>query len=294
MTTTSPCPVGEEPDPAQDERAHQELAQLGVGLEERSQARVLDAEDAQPPLRAAAHERAAVGEHGHLAGELVHVVNGDRLLGRSPGMNDLELALEDDVERDVAVALLEDDVAVLESLLDAERGHARHLLGRERREHLRAPRLGVERVRNALHDGSLRRKELIVGVAISPRLADLARSDDGVLRGAKVRRCVPVRRVVAAADVAAGQADPQMNPPSADGEAVFAARGRPMRVSRRFGRDVRAGVREIDAIVGFHRATIGTQRRSGEDRWSSQLNGVLVAVLATHNPTSYAGTSEAT
>ena len=47
-------------DAPQDERAHEDLAQLGVGLEQRAQALVLDAEDAQrPPSRAAAHERCA-------------------------------------------------------------------------------------------------------------------------------------------------------------------------------------------------------------------------------------------
>ena len=107
-------------------------------------ARVLDAEDAQAAPGAPAHEGRAIGEHAHLAGELAGPVDRDRLLELASGVNDLELAIEDDVERNVALALLEDDGPVLECPLDAERGNARELLRGERGEHLRAPGFDVD------------------------------------------------------------------------------------------------------------------------------------------------------
>jgi hypothetical protein len=139
-------------------------------------------------------------------------------------MNDLELAIENDVEGHVVVALLEDDLAVFENL----------------------------RVGSPCGIGSLRRKELVVGIAIGPGLAELAGRNDRVVGCAKVCRCVAVGRVVAAADVAAGQADPEMNPLITRFEALFAACGRAMSPSRHLTRDVCAGIREIDVVVGLH------------------------------------------
>ena len=54
-------------------------------------------------------------------------------------------------------------------------------------------------------------------------LPALEGADDRMRRVAGVGACVTVRRVVAAADVAAAQADPQMQPPTPDSETVFAA-----------------------------------------------------------------------
>src|SRR5262249_13179578 len=54
-------------------------------------------------------------------------------------MHDLELPLEDDVERDVVVALLPHERAGVERLLARIRRDARHLRGVERGEHLVPP-----------------------------------------------------------------------------------------------------------------------------------------------------------
>ena len=67
----------------------------------------------------------------------------------------------------------------------------------------------------------------LVDEAPRPVLAGLERADDRVLGRARVRRGVAVGRVVAAADVAALEADAQVQPEAADGEAVHAARRPP-------------------------------------------------------------------
>src|SRR3954451_11108553 len=63
----------------------------------------------------------------------------------------------------------------------------------------------------------------LVDVAPRPVLARLERADDRVLLGARVRGRVTVGRAVAAADVAALEADPQVDPLAAAGEAVLAS-----------------------------------------------------------------------
>src|SRR3954453_19259906 len=62
----------------------------------------------------------------------------------------------------------------------------------------------------------------LVQVAPAPRLARLGRAHDRVVRLVEVRRGVAVRRVVAAADLAALPAQPQVNPRRADLQALLA------------------------------------------------------------------------
>ena len=104
-------PAREEPHAPQDERAHEDLAELGVGLHERAELRVLDAQArAGAAARARTSERRRC-EHAHLAGELAGPVDRDGLLDRSARMDDLDLAFEDDEERDVLVPLVEEELA---------------------------------------------------------------------------------------------------------------------------------------------------------------------------------------
>src|SRR5438067_521622 len=63
----------------------------------------------------------------------------------------------------------------------------------------------------------------LVWIAIGPILAGLVRSNGGVLRLLEVLRRMLVRRIVAAADVAARHAKPQMDPFATAGEALLAA-----------------------------------------------------------------------
>src|SRR5262245_41707488 len=68
------------------------------------------------------------------------------------------------------------------------------------------------------------REESIVGVAIRPGLANFAGRDDGMVSRSIVRGCVPMRRVVAATDVAARQADAQVDPTAANRQTFRASR----------------------------------------------------------------------
>src|SRR5262245_46495729 len=62
----------------------------------------------------------------------------------------------------------------------------------------------------------------LVDVAPGPVLSGFQRADDRVGARADMCCCVAVRRVVAAPDVAAGEADAQVEPSAARAEAVFA------------------------------------------------------------------------
>jgi MarR family len=63
----------------------------------------------------------------------------------------------------------------------------------------------------------------VVDVAVPPVLSRLIGLDEGVVGAVEVGGGVPVTGVVTAADVAAGHAHPQVDPPAADAQAVFAA-----------------------------------------------------------------------
>jgi hypothetical protein len=63
----------------------------------------------------------------------------------------------------------------------------------------------------------------VVGKAIQPPLAGFERSDYRMVFVAGVRSRVSILGIVAAADVAAGHAESQMNPTVSNGEAFLAA-----------------------------------------------------------------------
>ena len=77
----------------------------------------------------------------------------------------------------------------------------------------------------SLYPPGARVKIHLVDEAPAPVLAGFERLHDGVLRGTKMLRRVPIRRIVAAANVPADHAEPKMYPLRADPEAVFAAVG---------------------------------------------------------------------
>src|SRR5947208_4917889 len=63
----------------------------------------------------------------------------------------------------------------------------------------------------------------LVDVAPAPPFRGVVALDDGVAARVEVLRGVAVRRVVAAADVAAGPAEPQVHPPGTRLQALLAA-----------------------------------------------------------------------
>ena len=76
-------------------------------------------------------------------------------------------------------------------------------------------------LRGALHRGNHHRD--LVGEAPGPVLARLERANQRVLDALGVCRGVAVRRVVATADMAALEADAEVKPLAANGQAVLAA-----------------------------------------------------------------------
>ena len=83
---TFPKPAADQRKPAQDERAHQDLAQLGVPRHQRAQAFATQLEKLARLGDASEHQTALPGNHRHLAGEFARPVCGDwRVLRRSLG-----------------------------------------------------------------------------------------------------------------------------------------------------------------------------------------------------------------
>ena len=69
------------------------------------------------------------------------------------------------------------------------------------------------------------RQRDLVDVTPGPTLAGLVGSHQGVARVVEMLRRVPSRRAVAAADVAAAQAEPEVDPAQSRLQALLAARG---------------------------------------------------------------------
>src|ERR1700712_2714110 len=82
----------------------------------------------------------------------------------------------------------------------------------------------VARDRPALRRAALAKVERhFIHIAPAPALRRVIALDDRVARGVEVGGGVPVRRVIAATDVAAGPAEPQMQPDRADLQALLTA-----------------------------------------------------------------------
>jgi hypothetical protein len=84
--------LGHQGDTSQDERPHEDLAQLRVALNERPEVVAVDGNDRTVARHPCSDETATGGKHVDLTGELARVVNGDWLLTIPDGPDDLELA----------------------------------------------------------------------------------------------------------------------------------------------------------------------------------------------------------
>ena len=132
-------PMREQLHAAEDERAHQDFAQLRVGLHERQQPLAAHFDDRARHRRARAGERAATRQHVHFTGELTRPVDGNERFG-GVGTDDLDFAFDDHEERDEALALLDEHFTAFDRTHVAMRGDARDLRGGERRKHQIQPR----------------------------------------------------------------------------------------------------------------------------------------------------------
>ena len=96
----------DEPHAAQDERAHEELAQLGVVLDDPEQAFVLDRDHLAVLADPRAHGGAGAAQRAHLAPEAARRMDGHRRLAGDPRQHDLDGAGEHDEDASVPVARL--------------------------------------------------------------------------------------------------------------------------------------------------------------------------------------------
>ena len=103
--------AGDELAAAQDEGAHQDLAELAVGLHQRQQPLALDL-DHFPVLGAAQpHQAAAAREHVDFAGEVAGRVHDDELVAGRGRAHHVQRAARDDEERRVGAPDFEQDLA---------------------------------------------------------------------------------------------------------------------------------------------------------------------------------------
>ena len=126
--------AGDQLDAAQDERPHQDLAQLGVGLDEREQLLAIELDHFARLADAQARQRPAAGDHVAFAGELPGTVRDDERLGGAGGRKHLKLA----ADRRRRTARLWSPTSTSTSPRATARRRPwpaiRHLRGRERRK----------------------------------------------------------------------------------------------------------------------------------------------------------------
>src|SRR5438132_2779140 len=131
--------VGDQRHPAEDERAQEDLAQLGIGLHHLPQRVRRHLQELAVLAHPAANQGPAPGQNGRLSGELARSVEDrDRLLPAVDQVNDLHLAGDDDVEIARDVALVEQDGPARDAPALTALAQPLDLLGRQPRKHLRA------------------------------------------------------------------------------------------------------------------------------------------------------------
>ena len=128
--------IAEELDAAQDERTHQDVAQLGIVLHDRHQVRAIELDDFARLGRPCAHQRGTARQHVGLARELARPVLDDELVRGRPGAgaDDFHGAARDDEEGHPAIAGLDKDVAAFDGAGAAVPADARHLVNGEFRK----------------------------------------------------------------------------------------------------------------------------------------------------------------
>ena len=105
-------PVRNQLHAAEDERPHDDLAELAVGLHERQQAFAIELDHFAGLDRPCPHERAAAGEHVGFAGELARSVCDDHCVSspcRWP--DDFHLTFRDHEKRDDGLTDVEEHLA---------------------------------------------------------------------------------------------------------------------------------------------------------------------------------------
>ncbi len=91
---------------SQNERAHEDFTQLGIGLDNRAKILVVDGEDLAFLADAGAHHAGDAAQRTHLSGKLARRVHNDRHFTDHAGTHDLDASREDDEKSAVTFARL--------------------------------------------------------------------------------------------------------------------------------------------------------------------------------------------
>src|ERR1700675_3393148 len=105
--------AADELQPAEDEGAHENLAQLGVLRDERPQSLSAQLEKLTRLSDAAAHQGAPPGDHRHLAGELTGAVRCYGALAIKLRLDNFHASGKEDEKRDVHVTGLKQDFSLV-------------------------------------------------------------------------------------------------------------------------------------------------------------------------------------
>jgi hypothetical protein len=103
----------DERQPPQDERPHENLAQLGVFGDQQPQAISTNLKKLTRLSNAASHQTALPGDHGDLAGKLSGAVGHDWALARQIRLHNFHAARKQNEKRDPGIVGLEQDFAWL-------------------------------------------------------------------------------------------------------------------------------------------------------------------------------------
>ena len=133
------------------------LAELAVGLHQAEPRRRIDLDQLGGAGGPDPHQRASPGERADLAGELARPLDRDRALDPVGRSHDLELALDHGEERNLAVALLDQDLCGAQAPAPAVGLDAGQLRLGQPGEHLIDAGGQAQRVRGGAH-GDLRRR----------------------------------------------------------------------------------------------------------------------------------------
>src|SRR5262245_54884988 len=120
---------------AQDERSHDDLAELAVGLHERQQLIALELDQFAGFANAYLNNGGSARQHAGLAGKLPGTEVGNELLAHLRRSDDMEASCCDNEEAIVWRPRLDEDFAVLNGANVAVCGRALHLFGLQCREH---------------------------------------------------------------------------------------------------------------------------------------------------------------
>ena len=104
-------PLRHQLDPPIDQRFHQDLAHLGVGLNEGVHLVACQLDDFAGLADAKTHQRRATEDHADVTSELFGVNGRNQDVAQARGPDDLYLAGLDDEERHVGLAAFDQDIA---------------------------------------------------------------------------------------------------------------------------------------------------------------------------------------